>query len=260
MRLSFYDYSFITPERTQFIGIQNFVRLFQDKAFLKALSHTFLMAAVVVVLIAVIAFLIAVLLDGNIKGKTFFRTTYYMPYVISSVAVSIFFMYFFIKDGIGTRLFTLFGFDNTTWFTSTKYALLLVIIIYVWQQIGFYMILYISGLQNISAELYEAGRIDGTNKAQSVWYITMPLVKPTTYLVITLGMINAFQIFDQIAAISKQSPLGSPAGSTSTVVTFLYQQSFSYMDMGYGSAAAMVLLAIIFLLSLVRMFISKEGE
>lgn len=152
------------------------------------------------------------------------------------------------------------GFDNTTWFTSTKYALLLVIIIYVWQQIGFYMILYISGLQNISAELYEAGRIDGTNKAQAIWYITLPLVKPTTYLVITLGMINAFQIFDQIAAISKQSPLGSPAGSTSTVVTFLYQQSFSYMDMGYGSAAAMVLLAIIFLLSLIRMFISKEGE
>lgn len=137
MRLSFYDYSFITPERTRFIGLDNFIRLFQDKDFIKALEHTFLMAAVVVVLIAVIAFLIAVLLDGNIKGKTFFRTTYYMPYVISSVAVSIFFMYFFIKDGIGTRLFTLFGFDNTTWFTSTKYALLLVIIIYVWQQIGF---------------------------------------------------------------------------------------------------------------------------
>lgn len=260
MRLSFYDYSFITPERTQFVGLANFFRLFRDRAFLKALQHTFLMVAVVVVLLAVIAFLIAVLLDGKLKGKTFFRTTYYMPYVISSVAVSIFFMYFFIKDGIGTKLFTLFGFDNTTWFTSTKYALLLVIIIYVWQQIGFYMILYISGLQNISAELYEAGRIDGTNKVQSVWYITLPLVKPTTYLVITLGMINAFQIFDQIAAISKQSPLGSPAGSTSTVVTFLYQQSFSYMDMGYGSAAAMVLLAIIFLLSLVRMFISKEGE
>ena len=107
------------------------------------------------------------------------------------------------------------------------------------------MILYISGLQNISAELYEVAKIDGANKAQCIWYITFPLVKPTTYLVITLGMINAFQIFDQIAAISKQSPLGSPAGSTSTVVTFLYQQSFSYMDMGYGSAAAMVLLSLI---------------
>jgi len=102
-------------------------------------------------------------------------------------------------------------------------------------------------------------KINGANKAQCIWYITFPLVKPTTYLVITLGMINAFQIFDQIAAISKQSPLGSPAGSTSTVVTFLYQQSFSYMDMGYGSAAAMVLLAIIFALSLVRMLVSR-GE
>ena len=121
------------------------------------------------------------------------------------------------------------------------------------------MILYISGLQNISAELYEVAKINGANKAQCIWYITFPLVKPTTYLVITLGMINAFQIFDQIAAISKQSPLGSPAGSTSTVVTFLYQQSFSYMDMGYGSAAAMVLLAIIFALSLVRMLVSKRG-
>ena len=86
------------------------------------------------------------------------------------------------------------------------------------------------------------------------------LSKIVLYIVIPCVMINAFQIFDQIAAISKQSPLGSPAGSTSTVVTFLYQQSFSYMDMGYGSAAAMVLLSIIFLLSLIRMFISKEGE
>lgn len=259
MHLSFYNYSYITPERAEFVGFDNFVRLFHDKDFLKALQHTFLMVAVVVLLIAVLAFLIAVLLDGNLRGKTFFRTVYYMPNVISSVAVSIFFMYFFVKGGIGSRFFSLFGLKDTTWFTSTKYALFLVIIIYVWQQIGFYMILYISGLQNISAELYEVAKIDGANKAQCIWYITFPLVKPTTYLVITLGMINAFQIFDQIAAISKQSPLGSPAGSTSTVVTFLYQQSFSYMDMGYGSAAAMVLLAIIFVLSLVRMLVSR-GE
>ena len=143
---------------------------------------------------------------------------------------------------------------------SAYFVLPLIIIIYVWQQIGFYMILYISGLQNVSAELYEAARIDGANRAESIWYITLPLVRPTTYLVITLGMINAFQIFDQIAAISKQSPLGSPAGATSTVVTFLYQQSFRYMDMGYGSAAAMVLLGFIFLLSMVRTLISKEGD
>lgn len=103
MRLSFYNYSYVTPERTEFVGFDNFVRLFHDKDFLKALQHTFLMVAVVVLLIAVLAFLIAVLLDGNLRGKTFFRTVYYMPYVISAVAVSIFFMYFFVKGGIGSR-------------------------------------------------------------------------------------------------------------------------------------------------------------
>lgn len=134
MRLSFYNYSYITPERTEFVGFDNFVRLFHDKDFLKALQHTFLMVAVVVLLIAVLAFLIAVLLDGNLRGKTFFRTVYYMPYVISAVAVSIFFMYFFVKGGIGSRFFSLFGLKDTTWFTSTKYALFLVIIIYVWRR------------------------------------------------------------------------------------------------------------------------------
>lgn len=183
-----------------------------------------------------------------------------MPYIISSVAVSIFFMYFFVKGGLGTRLFMLFGAEDTTWFTNKNYALFFVAIIYIWQQLGFYMILYIGGLQNISEEIYEAAKIDGASRLQSVLHITVPLVKPTTYMVITLGMINAFQIFDQIAAISKNGPLGSPAGSTSTVVTFLYQQSFSYMDMGYGSAAAMVLVVIIFVLSLVRNFVSKDGN
>ena len=260
MRLSFYDYSFITPEEQEFVGLSNYIRLFQDADFLSALKHTFILAFLVVFLLALLAFIIAVLIDGKIKGKTFFRTVYFMPYIISAVAVSIFFMYFFVKDGIGAKLFALLGADNTTWFTSTKYALYLVAIIYIWQQTGFYMILYIGGLQNISQEIYEAARIDGAGKLQSVFSITIPLVKPTTYMVLTLGMINAFQIFDQIAAISKNSPLGSPAGSTSTVVTFLYQQSFSYMDMGYGSAAAMVLVCIIFVLSLARNFISGEGQ
>lgn len=260
MRLSFYNYSFVTPENQKFVGLNNYIRLFQDPDFLAALKHTFILAFLVVFLLAILAFIIAVLINGKIKGKTFFRTVYFMPYIISAVAVSIFFMYFFVKDGIGVKLFTLLGADNTTWFTSTKYALYLVAIIYIWQQVGFYMILYISGLQNIPSEVYEAARIDGAGSLQSVFYITIPLVKPTTYMVLTLGMINAFQIFDQIAAISKNSPLGSPAGSTSTVVTFLYQQSFSYMDMGYGSAAAMVLVAIIFILSLARNFISREGN
>lgn len=182
-----------------------------------------------------------------------------MPYIISSVAVSIFFMYFFVKGGLGTRLFMLFGAEDTTWFTNKNYALFFVAIIYIWQQLGFYMILYIGGYRTY-LKRFRSCQNRWCSRLQSVLHITVPLVKPTTYMVITLGMINAFQVFDQIAAISKNGPLGSPAGSTSTVVTFLYQQSFSYMDMGYGSAAAMVLVVIIFVLSLVRNFVSKDGN
>lgn len=97
MRLSFYDYSFINPERQKFVGLDNYIRLFQDSAFLDALKHTFILAFVVVAFISVLAFIIAVLLEGNIRGKTFFRTVCFMPYIISSVAVSIFFRYFFVK-------------------------------------------------------------------------------------------------------------------------------------------------------------------
>ncbi len=258
MRLSFYEYSYIRPEEATFVGFDNFKRLFADKKFLASIQHSLFLVVCAVILLTVLSFSIALLLQSNIKGKTFFRTSYYMPYVISSVAVSIFFMYFFIKGGVGSTLFSFLGLKNTTWFTDTKYALIFVLIIYIWQQIGFYMILYISGLQSISRELYEAAEIDGANGWKKTRYITIPLVKPTTYMVITLCMINSFQIFDQIAAISKQNPLGSPAGSTSTMVTFLYQQSFSYMDMGYGSAAAMVLVVFIFGLSMLRNFLTKE--
>lgn len=182
MRLSFYDYSFINPERQKFVGLDNYIRLFQDSAFLDALKHTFILAFVVVAFISVLAFIIAVLLEGNIRGKTFFRTVCFMPYIISSVAVSIFFMYFFVKGGLGTRLFMLFGAEDTTWFTNKNYALFFVAIIYIWQQLGFYMILYIGGLQNISEEIYEAAKIDGASRLQSVLHITVPLASVESIL------------------------------------------------------------------------------
>ena len=104
MRLSFYNYSFVNPEQQKFVGIANYKRLFHDAEFLSALKHTFILAFLVVFLLALLAFVIAVLIDGKIKGKGFFRTVYFMPYIISAVAVSIFFMYFFVKGGIGTRI------------------------------------------------------------------------------------------------------------------------------------------------------------
>jgi multiple sugar transport system permease protein len=261
MRLSFYNNSsYINPDSSRFVGFENYIRLFQDKSFLTAVQHSFFLVIVITMLLTAIPFLIALLLHGDLRGRTFFRTSYYMPNVLSSIAITTFFMYFFIKNGPGTMLFTLFGFENTTWFNSTKYAMTLVIFVCVWASIGFYMILFIAGLQNIPEELYEAAMIDGAGPLQVIRYITVPLLRTTAYLVITLNMINTFQIFDQIKAISKNAPLGSPAGSTSTIVTFLYQHAFNYLDMGYGSAAAVILFVIIFSLSLIRMMLTRSED
>ncbi len=167
------------------------------------------MVLIIVPLQTLISFAIAVLLNGKIRCKGFFRSSCYIPYVISAVAVTIFFMYFFVKNGPVTKFFSLLGLENVSWFASTKYALAFLIIVYVWQQIGFYMVIFIGGLQEVPAELYEAAKVDGAGAWQRLIKITVPLIRNTTYLVLTFGMINAFQIFDQIAALSKQAPLGS---------------------------------------------------
>lgn len=258
--ISFYQYNYATPETNAFVGISNYIRLFHDPKFFAAMRHSFLMVLIIVPLQSLLSFSIAVLLNGKIRMKGFFRSSCYIPYVISAMAVTIFFMYFFVKNGPAARFFTLFGLENVSWFTSTKYAMAFLIIVYIWQQVGFYMVIFIGGLQEVPIELYEAAKVDGANAWQRLVKITIPLIKNTTYLVLTFGMINALQIFDQIAAMSKQSPLGSPSGATSTMVTFLYQQSFSYMDMGYGSAAAVILFLIIFALSAVREMAGKRSD
>lgn len=258
--ISFYNYNYATPETNTFVGLANYVRLFQDPKFFEAMSHSFFMVLIIVPLQSLISFAIAVLLNGDIRMKGFFRSSCYIPYVISAMAVTIFFMYFFVKGGPASSFCTLFGMENVSWFASTKYAMAFLIIVYIWQQVGFYMVIFIGALQEVPVELYEAAKVDGANAWQRLIKITVPLIKNTTYLVLTFGMINAFQIFDQIAAMSKQSPLGSPSGSTSTLVTFLYQQSFSYMDMGYGSAAAVILFLIIFCLSALREVVGRRAD
>lgn len=260
LSLSFYNYNFVKPDASVFVGFANYVRLFQDPDFYEALQHSFVLVAFVVPIQTVVALAVALLLNSNIKGKAFFRTACYLPNNIASFAVTIFFMYFFIKGGIGSKIFTFFGCKDVSWFANGKYALPFVVIVYIWQQIGYYMVIFLSGLQGIPAEIIESARVDGANTWQQITRITIPMIKNTTYLALIFGLINAFQVFDQIKALSRQSPLGSPSGATSTLITFLYTNSFSYMEMGYGSAAAVILFLIIFSLSMVREILSRGKE
>lgn len=152
-----------------------------------------------------------------------------------------------------------FGFPDVTWFTDVKLALPFVMMIYIWQVSGFYIVIYLSGLQTISPDLTEAAKIDGADHIQIFFRITIPLLKPTLFFGMTYSIISAFQVFDQIVAVS-QNKLGSPAGATSTMVTYFYANAFQYYDMGYGCAAAIVLFILIMLVSVAQKKLMNDGE
>lgn len=261
IKYCFFNFNYALPERTQFIGIENFITLFNDDYFLKAIFHSIQLVVVTVPIMVSLALLLSVLLNQKIVLRGIFRTAYYLPYVMSSIAVATVFMYLFVKDSpITVALSKLFGIDNVTWISDTRYALAAVMLMYIWQQIGFYMVMFLSALQSIPEEVRESARMDGAGPAREFLFITLPLIKPTLYLALTMGVISSFKIFDQISAISRGTVLGAPAGSTSTIVTYFYVNAFRYGDMGYASASVVVLFVIIFLLTIVQRILTSKGE
>lgn len=252
VNISFYNFSFVNPKENAFVGMNNYVRLFSDKYFWLAVKHTMIFVIVTVPTVTIISLPIAVLLDKKIKARGIFRTIYYIPNVISTIAVTTLFMYLFVQNGMLSKFFSYLGLPDTTWFTDVKLALPFIMLIYIWQYIGFYIVIYLSGLQNISEQIYEAAKVDGANGIQTFFNITIPLLKPTLLFALTYSVISSFQVFDQIAAVSQNRVLGTPAGATSTMVTFFYSNAFQYYDMGYGSAAAVILFLLILIVSIIQ--------
>lgn len=260
---SLQDINFLNPDRAKFIGFQNYVDLIKNEDFLNSMKTSFLLTAVAVPVQTVLALVIAVLLHNIKRFKAFFRTLFYLPYITSSIAVATVFMYLFVeKNGIATKALAFLGFPDTSWYANVDLALPFLIILTVWTYIGFYVVIYLAGLQSIPKEMYEAAVVDGANAFQRFIYITVPQLKPTTFLVVTSGMIFTMQIFDQPYAIARGTAPGGPAGATTTMIIYFYQQAFVYNNAGYGSAAAFVIFLIIITLSILQRRIferDKEG-
>lgn len=257
---SFQDISFLNPDAAKFIGFDNYVEIVKDKDFWTALGHSMLLTVIAVPLQAIIALVIAVNLNKILRLKGLFRTLYYMPYITSTIAVTTVFMYLFMqKEGIATKALTWLGFPDVSWYASVDYALPFLMILTIWTYVGFYMVVYLGGLQTIPNDIYEAGVVDGANGWQQFWKLTVPMLKPVTFLVIMSGIINVMQLFDQPYALARNGSLGSPAGATSTIVTYFYSQAFSFNRSGYGSAAAFIIFALIVGLSMVqKRFVREE--
>lgn len=239
--ISFYDWNLLIPEKT-FVGLGNYIELFQDEVFLIAIKNTVVYTVGVVPIQTFLSLFLAFIMNQKLKGRAFFRVAFYIPAVTSSVVTSIIFIWIYSKPGLLNYLLSLVGIEGTDWLTNPDTALFAIMALNIWTTSGYFMVSFLAGLQSIPASLYEAAEIDGASQWTQFWKITVPMVRPVTYFVLVLGLIGCFQVFDQIYVMSA----GGPVNSTTTMSYFVYNNAFKYFRLGYGAAGAVVLALIIF--------------
>ncbi|MGF7396808.1 sugar ABC transporter permease [Thermoanaerobacterium thermosaccharolyticum] len=254
--ISFKDFSFLNPAASRWVGFDNYIRLFSDATFKRALLNTSIYSLFVVPIQLFIALMLALVVDSDIKGKTFFRVAYYIPTVTSTVAVSVIFLYLFKADGLVNIILSKFGIQGPAWFNNVNFALPSIMMMAIWSSVGNYMIIFLAGLQDIPVELYEAAEVDGANKFQRFFKITLPMLRHVAFFNLVMSLIGTFQIFDQAYVVSGGS--GGPLDATMTVVLDIYKTGFKDFNMGYASAMAFVLFFIILLLTLIQRLLFKE--
>lgn len=260
--LSFKEYSLLDPVSmidAKWVGIDNYINAFKDPTFLKALTNTAEYSLGVVPIQLVIALFLAIVADGAVKGKAFFRTAYYIPTVTSTVAVSVMFLFLFKTDGLFNKFLGLFGLPAINFFNNPKTALPSIMAMAIWSSVGLYMVIFMAGLQDIPADLYESASIDGASRAKCFFHITLPLLKPTVFFNFVVSLIGTFQVFDQSYVVSGGN--GGPVDSTMTVVLYIYRQGIREFKMGYACALAFILFVIIFILTIIsKKFFGEETE
>jgi len=257
--LSFYESDLLTTN--YFVGLDNYQELFQEELFWQSLKVTFIYAFAAVPLGTALALSIATLLNQKIAGLGVWRTIYYLPTVISGVAVSLLWLQIFNpRAGLINNFLSLFGIQGPAWLYDSTWALPSLIIMSVWG-VGANILLYLAGLQSIPTPLYEAATIDGANAWHRFRHVTIPMLSPTIFFNVTISLIGAFQFFTQPLLMTK----GGPNNATLSMVLFLYNKAFKQIRFGYASALAWVLFAIIISFTLLFQYSSKrwvyyEGE
>ena len=253
--IGFFDWDILST-RT-WTGFGNYVKLFKDATFYSSLGHTLVFVLVSTPLLLVTGFLMALLVTSRSPLKDAAENIFFLPYILSITVIGTLWAWLLQKNyGIVNQFIKLFGGEPVGWLTDTKYAMTSIIATTVWWTAGFNMILFSAGIKQISSEIYDAVKIDGANYMQTVWRITLPLVRPTTALCLILQIIASFNIFGQVYVMTG----GGPHGSTRVLVQYIYETGFKYFKMGYSSAMAYVLFFIILIISLFQYKAISAGE
>lgn len=255
--LSLSEYKTLSNETT-FIGLKNYISLFSDDTFLKALTNTLIFVGVTVPITTMLATALAVMVDRtNGKLKEFFKAAYFLPSVTSLVVIALIFKNLYSKEGYINTLLNMVGMSGQPdgWLQSVSTALPAIMAMDIWIATGYYMIIVLAGLQTIPKDLYEAADISGASHWQQFKAITLPMLKPTLLFIMVVNTIKSFQIFIEIYVMTK----GGPLNETVTMVYLVYRDAFEMADkMGYASAVAYVLFFIIMMITLLQMKLLKE--
>jgi multiple sugar transport system permease protein len=259
LALSFTDQRLLPgPQPTQFVGMRNYLRLLEDDAFLQALRNNLYFTVVVVPLQCALALGLALLTNQKIRGANFFRTVYFSPIATTMVVVAIVWTLLFNPEGMINAFLGWISFGAippVRWLSETWSAMPAVMIMSIWQSVGFQMVIFLAGLQEIPESLHEAAAIDGANRWQQFIYVTIPQLRNTLVFVIVTTTILSFRLYTQVEVMTK----GGPLGSTNTMVRHMIETGFGRLQTGYASAIAVVFLLIVLAVSLLqRRFITSE--
>ncbi len=241
----------------EWIGLDNFTSMWNDHNYISALKNTAVYAFFTLVPSLSLGLVLAAVLTRQIRGLSFFRQSYYLPNVVSTVAAAVTWLWIFDPgNGFLNRILGAVGLPRPDWLYDPNTALPALIVVGVWKMLGYNMVIYLAALQGIPREIYEAARVDGAKEREAFWHITIPLVQPTTFFLLIMGFINGFQVFDQIYVMTS----GGPANATTTLVHQIYLNAFFFHHLGYASAESVFLMIVVAFVTLANFRYGQQGK
>lgn len=252
--LSFTRYEYDLTQPPQWIGLENFQRLWGDKVFWHTIKNTLLYLMGVVPILVIFPLVLAILVNGKLKGMNWLRMAFYTPVVISMVVAGIAWKALYSSNGLLNQLLEKIGLETgIPWLTSPQWAIWSVMVVTIWKGLGYYMVIYLAGLQSIPEELYEAAAIDGSDGMAKHWDITLPLMGPYLLLVTVIAAISATKVFEEVYIMTQ----GGPGNSSKTVVYYLYERAFQDLDISYACTIGLFLFLAILGLSFLNLRLSR---
>lgn len=254
LHISFTDWDYMSPEYN-YVMFDNYIKLFNDQRFYDALWNTLVFTLGTLIPTIVLGLMLALLLQKSFRGNGLVKFIIFSPWITPTVAVSIVWTWIYQPDGgIANSILNSLGMEGLQWIKSSDTAMLAVIIVTIWKSLGYAMIFYLSALEKVPAELYEASGLDGAKMWQRFRDVTLPCISPTTFFLVIITMINSLQAYDQIQVLTQ----GGPSGSTRTLLYMYYQLGFEEFKVGQATALAIVLILITLVLSAVQFIGSKK--